>query len=77
MGHCISYSLTCDIETAQARSVIECAKNTSALPLKPTTEGRVVLTYFWVDNFDKNIKKQSLKMSKPPPKNSPNDNYYH
>ena len=58
LGHCISYSLTCDIETAQAEIALEKSKQTTLLPVKPNTTHQIVLTYFWVDNFDMNIERQ-------------------
>ena len=58
LGHCISYSLTCEIETAQARAAQVKAERTSLLPLKPKNEGDTVVTYFWVDNFDCNVDTQ-------------------
>ena len=55
----ISYDLTCDIETAEAVKAQKIAERSSALPLKPISETDVVLSYFWVDNFDVNVEKQS------------------
>ena len=52
LGHCINYSLTCEIERAQARTAQLKAEKTSILPLKPSNTGDTVMTYFWVDNFD-------------------------
>ena len=49
LGHCISYPLTCEIETAQARTAQILADSSSILPLKPQNEGDTVLTYFWVE----------------------------
>ena len=45
-------SHTCDIETALAQKAQKMATMDTALKLKPRTETDVVLTYFWVDNFD-------------------------
>ena len=55
LGHCISYDLTCETETSQAQvSIIE-QENNSILPILPTADDDIILTYFWVDNFDKVI----------------------
>ena len=55
LGHCISYDLTCEIETSQAQvSLIE-QENNSILPILPTADDDIIITYFWVDNFDKII----------------------
>ena len=37
LDHCLSYPLTCEIETAQARAAQVMSKTTSLLPLKPKT----------------------------------------
>ena len=54
LGHSISYTKTCEIETAQAEAALADSQLqlTSILPLKPKSENDVVLTHFWVDNFD-------------------------
>ena len=55
LGHCISYNLTCETETSQAQvSIIE-QENNSILPILPTADDDIIITYFWVDNFDKII----------------------
>ena len=59
LGHCISYPLTCEIETAQARVAQIMAESSSILPLKPNYERDKIITYFWVDNFDVNIERQT------------------
>ena len=59
LGHCISYNLVCDIETALARKAQVLAEKDTALALKPLTERDSVLTFFWVDNFDINIERSS------------------
>ena len=51
-GQCISYKQTCEILKANAESVIQRSKLSSLLPINPETEQKIVLTYFWVDNFD-------------------------
>ena len=52
LGHCISYDLTCEIETTQALKAKELAEKSSVLSLRPVSEDNIVLTYLWVDNFD-------------------------
>ena len=59
LGHCISYPLTCEIETAQARVTQLMAESSSILPLKPNYKGDKIITYFRVDNFDVNIERQT------------------
>ena len=58
LGHCLSYSLTCDIETAQAKVAQLNAESSSILPVTPETEQDTVLTFFWVDSFDINVDNQ-------------------
>jgi len=55
LGHCISYDLTCEIETAQAEIVLKESKENNILPLQPASPCDSVLTHYWVDNFDVNI----------------------
>ena len=59
LGHCISYSLTCEVETAQAESALKSSQDSSILPLMPSVYGETVFTHFWVDNFDLKIEKTS------------------
>ena len=59
LGHCISYDTVCEIETAQAMKAQQLAAQSSVLPLVPNNDDGVVLTYFWVDNFDIKIEKQT------------------
>ena len=47
-----NYKQTCEILTANAESVIQRSKLSSLLPINPETQQEIVLTYFWVDNFD-------------------------
>ena len=47
LGHCLSYD-----KTAQALKAQILANNSFALPIKPKSSSDIVLTYFWVDNFD-------------------------
>ena len=59
LGHCINYDLAMDIETAQAQKAQLLAETSGSLPLKPITSSDVVLTYYWVDNFDVTVEKQA------------------
>ena len=54
LGHSVSYTSVCDIETAQAQKAQLLAIESQSLPLKPATSNDTILTYFWVDNFDLN-----------------------
>ena len=51
LGNCLSYNLTCEIETAQANVALISQNDNSILQLLP--HDSCVLTYFSVDNFDK------------------------
>ena len=55
LGHCLSYPLTCDIETGLVQSAQLQATQSSILPVKPSSEGETVITVFWLDNFDMNV----------------------
>ena len=57
-GHSLSYSTATEILTAYAESNIEKLKSSLLLPLQPCNPGEIVLTYFWVDNFDLETDKQ-------------------
>ena len=57
LGHSISYTNVCDIETAQAQKAQVLATNSKSLPVKPATPEDTILTFFWVDNFDMNVEK--------------------
>ena len=59
LGHCLSYSLTCEIESAQTRAAQAMADNKSLFPVKHQNEVKGVLTYFWFDNFDVIVEKQT------------------
>ena len=52
LGHCISYNLMKDIETAQANYSLSLSKKGDILPVHPSSKSYVVPTFFWVDNFD-------------------------
>ena len=57
MGHCMSCSNTCEIETAMAESTLARIKQSNILPLLPIGQ-ETVLTYFWADNFDQKVESQ-------------------
>ena len=58
LGQSISYGKTWKIELSEAQEAQNLAKQSSMLPLKPTIENDFVLTVFWADNFDMNVKAQ-------------------
>ena len=53
LGHCISYDLTCEIETSQAQVFLIEQENNSILPVSLIADDDIIKTYFWVNNFDK------------------------
>ena len=61
LGHCIDRNFVSEIETAQAETAQMLATASGAPPLKPASRTETVLTYFWVDNFDVNLKTQARK----------------
>ena len=56
VGHCMSFNLTSEIETAQPEPSLLAATQTALLPLVTATHSKTVFTHFWTDNFDMNIK---------------------
>ena len=48
-----------EIQTAQAQKALTLAEASSFLSLKPAKESDVVLTFYWVDNFDVIVEKQA------------------
>ena len=58
LGHCISYNEVCDVETALAQKAQALALTDTILELQPKRENEVVLTFFWVDNFDVLVDRQ-------------------
>ena len=56
-GHCMSYNRCCEIETALSEAFIARSKVTTLLPVTPNGPDEVVLTVFWVDNFDVKVEK--------------------
>ena len=61
LGHCINYKTTCEIETAQAVKAQALSERSSALPLVPIEQSLIVLTVFWVHNFDVKVESQTGK----------------
>lgn len=61
LGHSASYDTILDIETAQAQKAVELmnSANTSILTLRPKYPEQTVLIFFWADNFNKNVDKES------------------
>ena len=57
-GHSVSYTMASEILTANAESCLEKSKLTSLLPLHPSRACEIVLSHFWVDNFDLATDKQ-------------------
>lgn len=56
-GHCMSYDRCCEIESALSEASIARSKETNILPIAPNGPAEVVLTVFWVDNFDVKVEK--------------------
>ena len=46
LGHCISYNLMSDIETAQANCSLSSSKKGDILPVQPSSKNDVVPTFF-------------------------------
>ena len=59
LRHRIPYHLTMEIQTAQAQKALTLAEASSFLPLKPAKESDVVLTFYWVNNFDVIVERQA------------------
>ena len=51
-GHCVSYNLMSDIETAQANCSLSLSKKGDIRPVLPSSKNDVVPTFFSADNFD-------------------------
>ena len=51
-GHCLTYNLTCEIETALAGKAQQLLLKDSLLPIQPAAIDSYVLTVFLVENFD-------------------------
>ena len=59
LGHCLTYNLTCEIETALAEKAQQLSLKDSLLPIQPADIDSYVLTVFWVDNFDIKVETQT------------------
>ena len=59
LGHCLTYSLTCEIETALAEKVQQLSLKDSLLPIQLADTDSYVLTVFWVDNLDVKVERQA------------------
>ena len=59
LGHFINYNTTCEIETAQAMRAQQLGEKSSVSPIIPNSDKDIVLTYFWVDNFDHIVDNQA------------------
>ena len=55
----MSYDRVLDIETAQVQNAQQLANEESYLPLRLAQPENTVATFFWEDNFDKNIEAES------------------
>ncbi len=55
----MDYNMVCEIETAHANANHEISKVSGTLPLKPLADNRLVMTFFWADNFDLNLETSS------------------
>ena len=52
LGHCLTYNLTCEIETALVEKVQQLSLKDSLLLIQPADIDSYVLMAFWADNFD-------------------------
>ena len=59
LGHCLTYNLACEIETALAEKALQFSLKDSLLPIQPADIDSYVLTVFWVDNFDVKVETQT------------------
>ena len=51
LGHFMSYDLCCEAETSLPEVAFLKSKESSILPIRPE-DSQIVITVFWVDNFD-------------------------
>ena len=63
LGHSIDYKFVCEIETALADTAQVLANENGALPVKPSLDNETILTFFWADNFDMKVERQTGKGS--------------
>ena len=59
LGHCIEYSIACEIETSHAEACQKQYAESGVLPVKPIDANHTVNTFLWVDNFDVNLETQT------------------
>ena len=60
LGHSIDYNIVCQIETAEAEKALQFYEKDDILcGLEPANETSMVLTYFWADNFDQDLERQT------------------
>ena len=59
LGHCLTYNLTCEIETALAENAQQLSLKDLLLPIQLADIENYVLTVFWVDNFDVKVETQT------------------
>ena len=59
LGHCIEYSMACEIETSHAEACQKQYAESGVLPIKPIDTNHTVNTFLGVDNFDVNLETQT------------------
>ena len=62
LGHSVSYDTVTSIETAQAEVSQFMYEQGTSEGLKPIAENGMVFTYFWADNFNKEIENENIAM---------------
>ena len=55
LGHSLNYKSVCQIETAEAEIACQLYDEGTSPGLRPLTTDDSVFTYFWADNFNKNV----------------------
>ena len=59
LGHCLTYNVTCEIETALPEKAQQLSLKDSLLPIQSADIDSYVLMVFWVDNFDVKVEIQT------------------
>ena len=59
LGHCIEYSIACEIETSHAEAWQKKYAESGVLPVKPIDANHTVNTFFGVYNFDVHLETQT------------------
>ena len=59
LGHCLTYNLTCEIETALVEKAQQLSLKDSLLLIQPADIDSYVLMAFWADNFDVKVETQT------------------